>query len=266
MRLAAASALASLAVAFVSAACSADAVDAAEAEDDLTAKAYAYTCTSPGARILEEAGSIDIVVSNGLFRFTDGYGPNLGERDAKYRAPKNTSRARFDGFEYGGDCSLSLVVDEAALRGAPRPELRVQCAGDDFVQDLYTCGAARPTRLAKPKPPAPAVPNGPPASTKTWTCTSGDGRILESTVALQVDDGAMRLTADELVYEGTRDRAYKPKTGTFVRYDGFAYGGDCAMSAVVEQKAIAGTGASTVLKVRCAGDDFVQDTYSCKPR
>ncbi len=265
MRFAAASALA-VCLAVLSSACSAEAVDAVEAEDDLSTKAYAYTCTSPGSRVLEEADSIEIAVSNGLLRFTDGYGPNLGDRDATYRAPKNTSRARFRGFSYGGDCSLSLVVDDAALRGAPNPQLRVQCAGDDFVQDLYTCGAAKPTRLAKPKPPAPVLPNGPPAGTKTWTCTSPDGRILEGTVALQVDDDAMRLVADELVYEGTRDRAYKPKTGSFVRYDDFGYGGDCAMSAVVEEKAIAGTASSTVLKVRCAGDDFTQDTYACTPR
>lgn len=260
--------LVALALALSTAACTGDGDgDAVVGEEDLATKAFAYTCTSPGSRILDDADTIEVAVSNGVLRFVDGFGENTGDRDRSYRAPRGKARARFEGFTYGGDCALAFVVDEGALSGKPAPQVRVQCAGDDFVQDLYTCGAARSARVRKPSPPSPPpapVVTGPGANARGWSCTSPTGHVLEKKVQVKVDDGAMRVIAGDFDYDGVRDRAYVPRAGAFVRYDGFDYGGDCSLSAVIEPKAITPGAATAVLKVRCAGDDFVQDTYACK--
>lgn len=258
-------ALASLAVV----ACSAETGSEAASEDDLATKAYGYTCTTSDARVLEDAARIEIAVAKGALRFVDGFGPNLGERDATYRAPKGKARARYRGFEYGGDCTLSLVVDEGATRGDAGPSLRVQCDGDDFVQDVYTCGAAKPARIAPAKaPPAPppAAPV-PAANAKKWSCETKSPTVLSKRVVMQTDAKAMRLVAEDFTYEGVRDADYRPKTGTWAKFEDFGYGGDCAMSAVVDESIARGAAAATTtLKVRCGGDGYSQDVYTCRPK
>jgi hypothetical protein len=248
-------------------ACSGESGNVASDESDLTLRAYEYTCTSPGARILDQASTIKLKITNGVLRFVDGFGENTGERDNTYRSPRNTSRVRYDGFEYGGDCELKLVIDDGAIRGAASATLRVQCSGDDFMQDIYACKDPRRARLEIPDPnaPPPVVP-GPPASTKKWVCTSADGRILEKDVELQTTADDMRLVSDDLEYLGVRNRDYRARSGSYIAFEGFEYGGDCAMSAVVEDKILTAGTTEATLKVRCAGDDFHQDVYSCRTR
>lgn len=230
---------------------------------------FEYTCTASGAFILHEASSMKVAVSGSHLRFADGYGINFGARDHSYRPPQGTERARYDGFEYGGDCALRLVIDEGALSGAPTAKLRVQCSGDDFLQDVYSCRDPQRVGLGAPPPPPspPAEPAGPPASAASWSCTTSDDRILSREVTMQVDADGMRLVADDLEYVGVRDPRYRSRSGSYIEFDDFGYGGDCSMSAVVEEEVLQSAAASEVtLKVRCAGDDFTQDTYRCVQR
>lgn len=263
--------LAPLATAFgalLAVGCAAASAPTETSEDDLRKKAFGYTCTTSDARVLEDAARIEIAVADGVFRFTDGFGPNLGARDRSYRAPKGTSRARYDGFEYGGDCALRLVVDASALTGGATPVLRVQCEGDDFTQDVYQCSGPRPARIEVPPPAPPAPPPAPPSpplGARRWSCAAQGALVLTDRLTLQVDAAGMRLVADDLTYEGTRDDGYRSRSGAYVAYDDFGYGGDCSMSAVVEEKILQSSASSATLKVRCKGDDFAQDSYACKP-
>ncbi len=251
------------------AACSSsEEADPASESDELSQRATEYTCRIGTARILESA-EMKVTVADGHMRFVDVYGPNTGERDRSYRAPTNTQRVRYDGFEYGGDCNFRIVMDASALRGAASPQMRVQCSTDEeFMQDLYTCDSPRATRLnvRPPGPVTPPPPVVPSRDAKKWDCISTEGRILEDSVTLQIEDAGMRLVADDLEYEGVRDRDYRSRAGSWFEYEDFDYGGDCTMTAVVEQKILQPGTTSAKLKVRCAGDDFTQDTYTCKPQ
>lgn len=250
----------------LSIACASSTDDASTNEDDLTQRAFEYTCKRSAPVILEKP-EIKVVVADGHLRFTDAFGENTGKRDKTYRSPPNTDRRRYEDFEWGGDCSFRIVMDNAALRGAPNAQMRVQCSNDDeFQQDLYQCSAPRATRLnIRPTPAEPVTPPPTPArNAKKWTCTSTDGRILTSRVTMQVDDKGMRLVADDLEYEGVRDTKYRSSTN--YEYEDFGYGGDCTMTAIVETKITQASTTSAALKVRCRGDDFTQDSYRCTPQ
>lgn len=249
-----------------SVACTSSSDDASTNEDDLSQKAFAYTCKKNGPMILEK-NEIEVIVADGHLRFTDAYGPNTGTRDKTYKNPPNTDRRRYEDFEYGGDCSFRIVMDTAAIRGAANAQMRVQCSNDDeFQQDLYQCSSPRPTRLnIRPIPTDPERPPPSPATNaKKWSCVSTDGRILTSRVTMQVDDTGMRLVADDLTYEGTRDTKYRSTTN--YEYEDFGYGGDCTMTAVIETKVTKAGTTSAAMKVRCRGDDFTQDSYRCTPQ
>lgn len=207
------------------------------------------------------------MVTNGLLRYTDGYGETLGARDNGYRPPSGTTRARYDGFEYGGDCWLRVVANSGLVLGDPSAQLRVQCTSDeDFFQDVYTCSNPRRASLEIPDPtPAPPPEPSVPEDLKKWECTTSDPSALGAAVTMQLDEDSMRLVAhdDDLTYEGVRDRDYRPQHGSYIEYDDFEYGGDCSLSAVVEERALIPATSSVTLKVRCAGDDFVQGVYRC---
>lgn len=248
--------------------CSSSSDGIGSGEADLTLRAFEYTCTSSSARILENAQSMKVTVTDGRLQFVDGYGPNLGERDRSYRAPRGTDRGRYVGFEYGGDCSLKVVIDTPGIQGAESFKMRVQCSADEeFEQDVYSCAGPRRASLNIPEPPITPTPDPTPSpAAKKWTCTTSDGQVLASTITVTVDDGAMRIVSEDLQYDGARDRAYRSRSGAYMQFDSFGYGGDCSMSVVVEEKVLSEpTPGSATLKVRCAGDDFTQNVYRCAP-
>lgn len=248
-------------------------------DDDASASAAAasraesgfeYECTAPASRTLIEAEKTKILITEGHFRFEGDYGPNLGTFDAKYRSPRGTSRVRFDGFETGMDCTMKVVADKALLEGKPDGKMRLQCAGDDFQQDVLSCSRPTPATFI-PADPKPAEPTGgdttPPASTKTWDCdVTGDQSALEDKLTMQVVDDSIRVVSDEDEYTGTRDRNYRPRSGNWISFEDFEYGGDCTLTLVVDPNALVASTLSTTLKVRCSGDDVVEGVYACKPK
>jgi hypothetical protein len=238
---------------------SADGVTGNDDELRSTEQGFSYACQAVGDHTLIEKAQTTVVVTSGHLRFDGDFGPNLGARDPGYKAPKGTSRVRYDGYETGDDCVLKVVADTALVSGQPSGEVRLQCAGDGFQQDLLRCSAPTPTKLRLPKPsapPAPVTPVGPPASAPTWTCTNASPSELEASLTMQISDDAIRVVSGDLDYTGTRDRAYHPRSGSWIAYDDVGYGGDCSMTFVVDPGALAAGASRTTLKVRCAGDTF----------
>ena len=242
-----------------------------EATDDdelrSTERGFEYQCTSPSSRTLIDAPSSKILITDGHLRFEGNFGPNLGARDKTYRQPSGTARVRYDGYSTGDDCVLKVVADKALLDGQATGQLRLQCAGDGFQQDILSCTAPRATTLRLPRTPpvTPPPPETPPANAKKWACTTtSEYASLEGAVTMQVVDGSIRIKAGDLEYTGTRDRDYHPRTGNWISYDDLGYGGDCSMTIIVDGNALASATATTTLKVRCAGEGFQEDRYTCR--
>ena len=80
---------------------------------------------------------------------------------------------------------------------------------------------------------------------------------------MQITDLAIRVDANGTVLEGTRDRAFKARTGNWIGYEDLGFGGDCSLSLVVDGNVLAASTTQTTLKARCAGDSFQQDVYAC---
>lgn len=257
-------------VAMLAGCSSADDASAAGEDDELrsTERGFEYDCTTPASRTLIDAPSTKVLVTSKHLRFDGNFGQSLGERDATYKSPTGARRARFAGYETGEDCVLKVVADQDLLDGKPTGGVRVQCSGDDFQQDLLECSNPRAARLrlpAAPAPPPPA-PVTPPASTRTWKCTTTAEYATLGALSMQVTADAIRIVNADFTYEGTRDRAYRARTGSWMQFEDLEYGGDCSLSAIVAEDALLSTTATTALKIRCAGDGFQEDRYTCKPR
>lgn len=68
-----------------------------------------------------------------------------------------------------------------------------------------------------------------------------------------------------LVHRWTsRGPARGPRRCDWIAYDDVEYGGDCSITLVVDAKVLTSGTAATTLKVRCAGDDFLEAVYACK--
>lgn len=259
-----------VAVGMATVACGGSDASVANEDDELrsTERGFEYECQTPSSRTLIEKASTKVLVTDKHLRFEDDYGPNLGARDTTYKAPKNTSRARFTGYETGDDCVLKAVADSTLLEGKPSGQLRLQCAGDGFQQDILTCASPKPATLRLPRPPAPTPPPPatPPANARKWTCTTtASGVALTPSLEMQVDDASIRVVG-EFTYTGTRDRAYRSRTANWMSYEGFEYGGDCSLSIVVDASALASSTREVPLQVRCSGDEFHLDRYTCRTR
>jgi len=262
--LALSSALVSI-VAIVGCAGSDDGTTGDDAEQRSTERGFEYTCTPSGSASVLDVPSTKVVVTKKHLRYENSYGPNLGAHDPTYRAPRNTARVRYEGFETGDDCTLKVVADEALVEGKPTGQLRIQCSGDDFRQDTLLCNGMRATTLRLPgaTPPGPPAPATPPANTRKFTCTTAsDSSSLEKTLTMQVTDEAIRINA-EFEHTGTRDRDYRARSGNWMQFDNVEYGGDCSMTFVVDGNALTSSNRNTTLKVRCAGDGFQEDRYAC---
>jgi hypothetical protein len=234
--------------------------------DALRMKAFEYECSSPGATILSP--SLRVAFADGALRLTDDDGPNFGTRDRQYRAPKGTSRARYDGLEFGGDCELRLVVDTLALTGGAKPALRVQCSTDDsFEQDVYACKNPRAVTENTPAPaPKPPPHPGPSPDARTFTCTGSSSAMLGRSLEMTIDAKAIKLQSDgeDFAREGTRNPAFKAKNGARrIQYKNFEHGDDCELTTVLDETALEPATKTIELDVRCAGDDFQQDRYRC---
>lgn len=242
--------------------------DGATSDEDLVRQsAFEYTCRAAAERTVLDKDTFTLTVADGNLRFDGGYGVSTGARDRTYRSPKNTSRARYTGFDWGDDCAFKLVVDAAALAGKESVQLRAQCATEDeFRQDLFACGSPKKVRLDV-RPPAPTPPSpGPvvPTNAKKWTCTATGDAGFGKQLGLKVTDKAIRIEG-EFDWEGTRDTGYRSKNGATIAFDGFDYGGDCELSAVVDAKILSSEVTSAALKVRCRGESLEQYAYTCKP-
>lgn len=247
-------------LALVAVACSAAAPEAGSSEENATAaNGFEYECASPGAFILSEAETTKVAVSEKRIRFTDAFGESEGVRDPSYRTPAGTDRMRFHGFNFGEDCGLFLVADRAMLGGAETAQLRVQCRGDDFMQDLYTCTNPRAVSLPDPVPqPPPPPPPAPAASAKRWTCTGGE--FFGATITMAVDATAMSLENDDFEFTSARTGG----EGGKAIYEDFGFGGDCSLSATIDETAIGATTGEVSVRVLCEGPDFFDETYACR--
>ncbi len=251
-------------------ACSASRPDAIEDDAaELRISAFAYTCQSRTGNVMGEAQrTLEVKVSQGHLAFVGEHGPNRGTRDASYRAPSGTARARYTGFGWGDDCYFKLVVDEAALRGASEAQLRAQCSNDDeFRQDVYTCTSPRRTRLDIPEPPPPPPPAPEHRANATkWRCTTTDGPIVHSELDVILDEGLITLDEGDLDYTGVRDTSYRSRSGRFIGFEDFEWGGDCTLSAAAETKMLEPDATTGSLKVRCKGDIQETDVFQCQRR
>lgn len=232
-------------------------------------RGFEFDCATPATRTLIAAASTKLLITEGHLRFVDDHGPNIGKRDTKFRAPTGTARVRYDDFETGDDCVLRVVADETVLKGR-RGQVRVQCAGDGFQQDILSCTNPKPATYKPPAPvPSPVVPtpDAPPDDTKRWDCrTTTPYPLLAPALAMQVVDASIRVVAaGKPDLTGVRDRDYTPRSGSWMQFEDVGYGGDCSMTFVVSGSALGPTASSTTLKVRCAGDGFQEDRYACKP-
>lgn len=250
------------------AACSAAAADDdVTNDDDLTGQAaYQYACRATTSRTVLDTETFTLTVADGHLRFDGGHGTVTGARDRAYRSPKNTSRARYSGFDWGDDCTFKLVVDATALAGKGGVTLRAQCSTEDeFRQDIFACGSPKKTRLdVKPAPATPVAEPILPASAKQWICRATSESGFGPQLGLQVTEKAIRIKG-EFDWEGSRDAGYKSKSGATIAFDGFDYGGDCELSAIVDAKILSAGTTSAALKVRCRGESFEQYAYTCKP-
>jgi len=250
--------------------CSSGVDSSASADDDelrSTERGFEYDCTTPASRTLIDSPKTKVLVTRKHLRFDGNFGQSLGELDTTYKAPAGKKRVRFSGYDTGEDCVLKVVADQDALDGKPTGGVRVQCSGDDFQQDLLSCSNPRAATLRLPKAtPPPPAPVTPPAATKTWTCTTPSEYASLGALSMQVTAEAIRIVNTDFTYEGTRDHAYRARSGSWMQFDSFDYGGDCSLTAIVAEDALAPTTASTALKIRCSGETFQEDRYTCKPK
>lgn len=244
-------------VALVAVACSSTAPSEGAGESDLTAsKGFAYDCTA-SSTILEDADELLVEVTPTRLRFTDGYGPNLGAMDSKYRPRGGADRVRYDGFGFGGDCSLDIIADRTALAGAETTTVRVQCRSyEEFYQDIYTCKNPRPVTIAEPAPAPPPDPT-PAADARTWSC-KGDIGALGDDVKLQLDEKSIRVEGDH-EHLGLREEAVAGKLAYSLEF-----GGDCSLTATVATSALEATAKEIELSLSCEGPDAFTDVYTCK--
>jgi hypothetical protein len=232
-----------------------------------TERGFAYECTTE--KMFISAATTKVVVTKNHLSFEGDWGPNVGARDDSYHAPAGKQRVRFDGYETGEDCEMQVVADQAVIDGKPTGEVRIQCAGDGFQQEVLSCSKPKPASYQSPAPVQPEPQNQapvPPDSTKKWACQTTDSSVFADRLVMQVVDDSIRVVEDGMDHTGTRDRDYHPHSGDWIQYDNVEYGGDCSITLVVEAKALAASPTSTQLKVRCAGDDFVQALYRCTPQ
>lgn len=240
--------------------CAPDASATGSDSQDVTAEtAYEYACTTSDPLVLD-SDSIHIAIGDNRARITDGYGPVYGDLQSSGSASTRSYR----GFEHGGDCALSITATDDALTGASETKVIVQCeSAEGLDEDVYSCkdpkkvslsGAAKPTKPVRPDP----MPKG----TPTWTCAGADEHELGRDVTMQLTRDAMRLTASELQYDGVRNESYKSRTPGLVEYRGFEYGGDCALSAVIDESAL-GDATAAELRIRCRGKRFQEDVLRC---
>jgi hypothetical protein len=244
------------------------------AADELRAeRGFEFDCATPADRTLIDAESAKVLITEGHLRFVGDYGPNFGSRDKTYTAPKGTARVRYTGFETGEDCVMKVVADESVLNGE-NGQVRIQCAGDFFQQDILTCTNPKPSHYEAPPAPAPAAPQPsvPSADARQWECSPKAiddelESLLDGKLTMQLDDASIRIV-DEIDrgVTGARDLKYKPRSGNWMSYKGVTWGGDCAMSLVVDANALVASTTSTTLKVRCSGDSFQEDRYTCTPK
>lgn len=228
---------------------------------------FEYECTTEQMFISE--ATTKVLVTKQHLSFEGDWGPNVGALDPSYRPPAGKQRVRFDGYETGEDCEMKVVADQAIVDGKPSGEVRIQCSGDDFLQEVLSCSKPKPATYQDPEPSAPEPPNvtpEPPADAKTWACQTTDPSAFADHLVMQVVEDSIRVVEDDMDHTGERDRDYHPRSGDWIQYDNVEYGGDCAITLVVDAKVLAPATTSTRLKVRCTGDDFVQALYTCKPQ
>lgn len=84
---------------------------------------------------------VTMKVVDGAIRVTDTDDAidYTGTRDRDYH-PHSGTWIQFDDVEYGGDCSIKLVVGgEVLSQTASSTTLKVRCSGDDFLEARYSC-------------------------------------------------------------------------------------------------------------------------------
>ncbi len=226
--------------------------------------AYEYSCTNKDQTVLEST-AFRIVVSKDQLLFQDAQGADeglSGSRDSKYQ-PKGTSTIRYHRFNWGGDSAFEVQMDSSALSGASSIQLHaLSTYEDEENEDLISCTNPKKVLLEPAKPSQPSSADTL-KSARLWSCEHVAGLSEQTQVELKVSDQEIWIKG-EFELRGARDLSYSPKSGDYIRFAEFVHGEDCEMTAVIEAKALKSESKEAVLKIRCAGEDFVQDAYSCK--
>jgi hypothetical protein len=258
-----------LAMAAITPGCAGADASAEASEEQLRAaeRGFEYDCTTPASRTLIEGATSKVLITDKHLRFEGTFGPSLGERDPAYKAPAGKQRVRYAGFATGEDCEMKVVADQEILDGKPTGGVRIQCWGDDFQQDLLLCSGPRAATLtfAPPPPPPPPPPATPPAGTRKWACATKAESPTLGPLTMQVTADAIRVVTEEFDYTSGRNHAYRARSGSWMSFNDLSYGGDCSLSVVVAEDALVATTTTTALKVRCAGETFQEDRYTCTP-
>lgn len=256
----------SLVLAVVAVACGGtDGTSAADSDITAGERGFSYECKTE--KMFISADKTKVLVTAKHLSFEGDWGPNVGALDSTYRPPAGKKRVRYDGFETGEDCSMRVVADQALLDGQATGQVRIQCQGDDFQQEILDCSKPKPATYRAPAPPPPPEPVVTvPADAKKWSCKTTDGSAFADKLTMQISDAAITIQEEGEDFDrtGTRYREYKPRSGNWIAYDNVEYGGDCSITLVVDAKALSASTTSTTLKVRCAGDDFLESVYACK--
>jgi hypothetical protein len=246
-------------------ACAFEPSDSSVSEDDLTQRGFSYTCAATSSADLLQKRKLTVVVTQDHLRFDGEDGLNLGKRDRSYAPRGAAARVRYNDFAWGDDCSLKLVMDTSALRGAVNPKLSVQCSNSDqFIQDTYQCSEPRAARLripAEPVPPPPVPePLEPNASAPRWNCSTPFGPFAGDRIKVALDANAIRINGSSTLY-GTR--ATSTSTSTMLYKDFDFYGDDCTLSVVADAAMLNSTARAAKFTVKCRGASLEQNTYNC---
>ncbi|MBX3227441.1 MAG: hypothetical protein KIT84_13890 [Labilithrix sp.] len=230
-------------------------------------RGFEYECKTE--QMIVSAETTKVLVTPKRLTFEDDYGTNIGVHDPTYRAPAGKRRVRYDGFETGMDCWLRVVADQDVVDGKPKGQVRIQCQGDDFMQEVLDCSNPKPATYRVPGPPPPPPPPVDatlPADARKWACTTSGGSAFADKLTMQINEDVIRIQEEGEDFDrtGERKHSYRPRSGDWIAYDNVEYGGDCAITLVVDAKVLASGTTSTTLKVRCAGDDFHEAQYTCK--
>ncbi len=103
------------------------------------ASARKWSCIGSGTSVLEDRLSVRL--DDGVMTLKAGDFEYVGTRDRDYRS-RTGSNAAYEDFGYGGDCTMTAVVETKALdASSSEAALKVRCKGEGFQEDRYRCTA-----------------------------------------------------------------------------------------------------------------------------